>query len=114
MTKLRIFRFLIFAVLCVCMLANISFAIGVCSGFARGGVRGVATWIEHITYEGKGQIKEVSPGIVQFTEPVIKHVHLRFVLDWIFIVALTFGCFYLRGSCARRMVELEGRRNQGS
>ena len=43
---------------------------------------------------------------------------LRFVFYWIFLVALTLACFYLRKSCARSMgaleARLEARRNQGS
>jgi hypothetical protein len=95
------------------MLANISFAIGVCSGFARGGIRGVTEWIEHITYEGTIRTREVSPGVIQFTVPVVKHVYLWFVSDWIFLIALTVGCFYLRKSCARKIGALEARRNKG-
>jgi hypothetical protein len=87
MLKLRIFRFLIFTVLCVSLLANLAFPLGVCSAFFRGGMEGVGRWINHITCEGRGQIVEVSPGVVQIKVALVKHVYLSFVLDWLLIIA---------------------------
>jgi hypothetical protein len=113
MTKLRIFRFLLLVVFCVGFLGNVSFAIGVCRGSARGGVGGVTAWIEHVTYEGKEPVTVISPGAIRFSEPIIKHIYLRFALNWIFLVALTLACFCRRKSCAQRMAALEARHNQG-
>ena len=112
MTKSRIFRFLLLLCFVSVSLGNVSFAMGVCSGFARGGVAGVTAWIGQVSYEGKGRVTVIRPGAIRLSEPIIKHVYLRFVLNWIFLVALTLACFYLRKSCAR-LAALQARHHQG-
>ena len=109
MFKLRLLRFVAAFVLAFFLLANFAFGIGVCTGFAGGGLKGVAGWINHITYEGRLQMTEVSPGVVRVTMPVVKHVYLRFVLNWLLIIGLAYASFYLSKFCTRRIQAKEGR-----
>jgi hypothetical protein len=75
MMKLPIFRLLLLVVFCGGFLGNVSFAMGVCSGCARGGVRGVTAWIEQVSYEGKGRVTVIRPGAIRFSEQIIKHFY---------------------------------------
>lgn len=103
MFKLRVLQFVAAVVLGFSMLANFTFGIGVCAALARGGLKGVAGWINHITYEGSWQTIEASPGVVRVRVPIIKHMYLRFVLDWLFIIGLALASFYLFRFCTRRI-----------
>jgi hypothetical protein len=114
MLKLQLLRIAITIFLGFLLLANFAFMVGICTGFAHGGVNGVKQWINHITYEGTGRLKEVSPGVVQFSRPVIEHVYLGFVLDWLFIILLTVICSYAVRYCTRGIHTLEGKHNSGS
>jgi len=114
MSKRKFLRFVVTFLLGFLLLANFAFTVGVCSGFAHGGVDGVKQWINHVTYEGTGTLKEVSPGVVQFSRPVIKHVYLRFFLNWVFVFILTVICFYVFRFSTRRIHALEAKRNLSS
>lgn len=108
MFKLRLLQFFAAVVLGFSLLANFTFGIGVCTAFGHGGLKGVAKWINHITYEGRLQITEVSPGVVRGTMPAVKHVYLRFVFDWLFMIGLACASFYLLRFCTRRIQAKEG------
>jgi len=69
MLKLQPLLFVVTFLLGFLLLANFAFAVGVCSGFAHGGVDGVKEWINRINYEGTGRLEKVSPGVVQFSRP---------------------------------------------
>jgi hypothetical protein len=69
MFKLRLLQFVAAVVLGFSLLADFAFGIGVCTAFVRGGLKGVAGWINHITYEGTWQTTEVSPGLMRVTMP---------------------------------------------
>ena len=109
MFKLRLLQIVAAFVLGVSLLANFAFGVGVCTAFAGGGLKGVARWINHITYEGSWQTIEVSPGVMRVRMPIIKHVYLRFVLNWLFIIGLACASFYLFRLCTRRIQTKEGR-----
>jgi hypothetical protein len=109
MFKLRLLQLIAAIVLGSSLLANFAFAAGVCSAFVGGGWEGVARWINHITYEGRLQITEVSPGVVRATMPVVKHIYLRFVLDWLLMIALAFASFHLLKFCTRRIQAREAK-----
>jgi len=109
MLKLRLLQLIAAIVLGFSLLANLAFGIGVCTAFVGGGWKGVAHWINHITYEGRWQITEASPGVVRATMPVVKHVYLRFVLSWLFMIAIAFASFYLFRLCTRKIDASEER-----
>jgi hypothetical protein len=103
MLKLRLLRFVAAVVFGFSVMASLVFGVGFCAALARGGLEGVAHWINHITYEGTLQITEVSPGAVRVTMPVIKHVYLHFAFNWLFMIGLACASFYLRKLCTRRI-----------
>ena len=109
MLKLRLLQLIAAIVLCFSLLANFAFGFGVCSAFAGGGWKGVARWIDHIAYEGKLQITEVSPGVVRAKMPVVKHVYLRFALGWLLMIGLAFASFYLFKFCTRKIYAMQER-----
>ncbi len=102
MWKLRFLRFVTAVLLGFLLLANFAFTAGVCSSFAKGGSDGVKKWINHITYEGRMDFREVS------------HVYLRFVLDWLFIIVLTVFCFFVLRFCTKRIRALEAENRRDS
>ena len=95
MLKLRLLRLITAIVFGFSLLASFGFGIGVCAAFAGGGRKGVARWIDHITYEGRLQRTEVSPGVVRATMPVVKHIYLRSVLSWLLMIGFACASFYL-------------------
>jgi len=95
MFKVRVLQLVAAVVLGFSLLANLVFGIGVCPAFAGGGLKGVARWIKHITYEGSWQTTEVSPGVMAVTMPIIKYVYLRFVLDGLSMIGLACASFCL-------------------
>lgn len=99
MGKLQFLRFVGTVLLGFLLLVNFSFSVGVCNGFAKGGLDGIKQWINHINYEGRGTFREVS------------HVHLRFALGWLFIIALTLICFHVIRLCTGRIHALEAEGN---
>ena len=95
--ELRLFRFVLFGAFCV---GHVGKLIGVGSGFAHGGVRGVTKWIEHVTYETMGRVTEVLLGAIRFSVPVIKRALLGIVLSWILSLRSHWAVFVCLG-CAR-------------
>jgi hypothetical protein len=89
--------------LCFCILANLAFAWGVCSNFFSGGPEAVRHWIVHIETEGTGQIKEISPGTIQWTFPRNDHPYRHFFLTWLGFAAFGAASFVALRFCSRQI-----------
>src|SRR5690242_2069891 len=103
MRVVRLLRLVALAVLCFCILANLVFGIGVCSSYFSGGPNAVRHWIVHIETEGRGQVKEISPGTIQWTFPRNDHPYCHFFLLWLGIAAFTSASFFALRFCSRRI-----------
>jgi hypothetical protein len=100
MKALRLLRLVALLVFWFCIFANLLFGWGVCSNFFSGGPDAVRHWIVHIETEGRGQIKEISPGTIQWTFPPNDHPYRDFFLRWLVIAAFTVASFLTLRFCS--------------
>ena len=103
MWKLRLLQLVAITVLAIGALGNLSFGMGVCSSFVSGGPQAVRNWITHIETEGRLQMKEVSPGVVQVTFPKYAHPYRRFFMGWLGIATATTAAFLAERFCSQRI-----------
>ena len=103
MLKLQLLRIIAAILLGFSLLVNFAFGVGVSTALARGGLKGVTRWIDHITYEGTWRITGVSPGVIRVTMPVVRHLYLRFVLDWLLMIGLACAGLYLLKLCTPKI-----------